>query len=279
MPIFLSQGHLNLLSQCPRRYQYTYLEGLLQPLALSQQRAMDWGSRFHTLMQQQALGLPLGDLLKRYPEFALALDRLEQVAPHLFRDPQGGESWFNEQSCSYFWPQATQDGSERVVLQGVFDRLVLQGDRAEVLDWKTYGQPQDLGHLRHHWQTRLYLYLLVEALGYVPEQVSMTYWFVRPPKASGEKRDVLPQSCTFAYDTIAHTQTQGELQRLVADLQRWYRDQSQGLEFPRIPQDDRCGTCPFNQPCGRATLEPTGVDGGLDLAQFKAFLGDWGDME
>ena len=60
---FLSQDYLTTLERCPRQYQYVYVDRLTTPLSVSQQRAQEWGKRFHQLMQQQALGLPLDSLL------------------------------------------------------------------------------------------------------------------------------------------------------------------------------------------------------------------------
>jgi hypothetical protein len=59
----LSQQSLTLLETCPRQFQHGVLEGLVSPPATEQQRSLDWGDRFHRLMQQYALQLPLEPLL------------------------------------------------------------------------------------------------------------------------------------------------------------------------------------------------------------------------
>ena len=55
----LSQNHLHLLETCPRKFQETYLDGLVSPITWEEEENMAWGSRFHLLMQQGELGLPI----------------------------------------------------------------------------------------------------------------------------------------------------------------------------------------------------------------------------
>jgi hypothetical protein len=64
---FLSQDYLTTLERCPRQYQYVYVERLTTPVSVTKERAQEWGKRFHQLMQQQALGLPVGSLLGNLP--------------------------------------------------------------------------------------------------------------------------------------------------------------------------------------------------------------------
>jgi hypothetical protein len=59
----LSQGQLNLLETCPRKFQHIYLEQLGSPTTPEQQAHQAWGSRFHLLMQQRELGLPIEALM------------------------------------------------------------------------------------------------------------------------------------------------------------------------------------------------------------------------
>ena len=48
----LSQQHLNLLSLCPRKFQYTYLDQLVSPVSPDDEERIAWGNQFHLLMQQ-----------------------------------------------------------------------------------------------------------------------------------------------------------------------------------------------------------------------------------
>ena len=78
------------------------------------------------------------------------------------------------------------------VLTVIYDLLIAQPDKAIILDWKTYRQPQKRANLAKNWQTRLYLYVLVETSEYTPEQITMTYWFVKSGK---------PKNISFNYWT------------------------------------------------------------------------------
>ena len=55
----LTHGHLNLLSACPRKFQYLILEQLTTPISIDQQSALDWGQQFHLLIQQQDIILQI----------------------------------------------------------------------------------------------------------------------------------------------------------------------------------------------------------------------------
>jgi hypothetical protein len=57
--VSLTQGHLQLLELCPRRFQYTYLEQLTVPTDPATLQSQEWGSRFHLIMHQQQLGLEI----------------------------------------------------------------------------------------------------------------------------------------------------------------------------------------------------------------------------
>ena len=56
--IQLSQSHFSLLSLCPRKYQYTYLDQFFIPTVVSQKTEQEiLGQQFHLIMQQYWMGL------------------------------------------------------------------------------------------------------------------------------------------------------------------------------------------------------------------------------
>ena len=153
----------------------------------------------------------------------------------------------------------------------MYDLLLLQPGQAQILDWKTYPQPRNLAFLRDHWQTRLYLFVLVETTEYQPEDVSMIYWFVRHQSENGT---LTPQSCQFPYDRFQHEETRQELEEQIKNLSQWQKDYSQTNypqtgdsvtpflssdsspePFPKIPEaSTACIRCNFNQRCDRSDL-------------------------
>ena len=100
MTIFrLSQQHLNILSTCPRKFQYIYLDQLMSPLTPEEEKRLAWGNRFHLLMQQRELGLPIDTIVAEDPELQQCLTQFIQTAPQsltsnltqnyqVFREPE-----------------------------------------------------------------------------------------------------------------------------------------------------------------------------------------------
>lgn len=225
--IRLSQSHLNLLSICPPKFQQVYLDCLGSLPAPEQQDSMQWGNRFHLLMQQRELSLPIESLLGTDSELNSSLTALIQAAPELEPDPN-------------IWREAEH---YRTLSMGdflftvIYDLLIAKTDQATILDWKTYRQPPKSKNLALNWQTRLYLYVLGETSEYDLEQIQMTYWFVK----SG-----VPKSMTFNYGKQQHQQTEQELNILLTDLTTWLRDYQQSqINFPHQPDCQK--TCPYHQ--------------------------------
>ena len=226
--IRLSQGHLNLLEICPPKFQQVYLDCLASLPHPEQQESLNWGSRFHLLMQQKELGLPIESLLEEDEELGRAVDALTQAAPHiLLRD---NKTWREAEH----WRTL---GMGNFLLTVIYDLLIAEPHKATILDWKTYRQPQKKSKLEKNWQTRLYLYVLAETSEYLPEQISLTYWFVKSAN---------PQSLTFTYSKAQHQQTQQDLSNLLDDLEQWLEAYQQ-YHNP-FPHRSNCETkCPFAQ--------------------------------
>jgi hypothetical protein len=200
----LSQGHLNLLETCPPKFRQSYLN---QKSSLPKPESEDkqlWGSRFHLLMQQRELGLPIELLLQEDLELDRSLKALIQAAPELLNNN-------DKQKRSAEHSLTLSFGN--YLLTVVYDLLIAEELQAQIIDWKTYLKPQKRNQLARNWQTRLYLYILAKTTDYLPEQISMTYWFVRLPNKL--------QSQTFTYNEQLHRQTEADLAKLLAQLDLW----------------------------------------------------------
>lgn len=234
----LSQGQLSLLEYCPRRYQYTILESLSVPSSPELLAAQQWGDRFHLLMQQREMGLPIDPVLQADAELQTCLTQLQAQAPQLF-DPTGEIFRQSEHERSLIFHDYW--------LTGVYDLLRLWRDRAEIVDWKTYLQPKSRDFLQQDWQTRLYLYVLAATTDYPPDAIAMTYWFVRAEDPQTHRQ--APQQVRIAYSDAAHRQTQQDLERLT---QRLTTLLSTGEPLPQVPPGSpACETCPFAVRCQR----------------------------
>ncbi len=225
--IRLSQGHLNLLSTCPPKFQQVYINCLGSLPAPEQQDSMQWGTRFHLLMQQRELTLPIESLLATDVELDSSLKALIRAAPELEPDPS---IWREAEHCRTL---AMGD----FLFTVIYDLLIAQADRIRIFDWKTYRQPPKSKNLATNWQTRLYLYVLAETAEYEPEQIQMTYWFVK----SGQ-----PKSMTFSYSQQKHQQAKQDLEILLVNLAIWLQNyQTCQTDFPHQPDCEQ--TCPFQQ--------------------------------
>lgn len=239
--IRLSQSYLQTLEICPRKFQYTYLEQLSPPPNPLEQEGLTWGSNFHLIMQQRELGLPVEPLIATDVEMEKAIAALLTTAPELFQ-PQV-QSW---RSAEYPLTWEFQG----YLFTVIYDLFLAAPATAQIIDWKTYNKPKDAQFLAQQWQTKLYLYILAEAGGYAPEQITMTYWFVKNNP---------PQKVTITYSQEFHQQTQQELADLLEDLHTYLEQyQSQGQDFSQVsPSAGFCVGCSFAARCDRMEGEIT----------------------
>ncbi|ELS03805.1 hypothetical protein Xen7305DRAFT_00035290 [Xenococcus sp. PCC 7305] len=223
--IRLSQGQLNLLETCPPKFQQIYLNQLSSLPNPETEDKQTWGSRFHLLMQQRELGLPIDSLLAKDQELAQSFQALLQAAPHIL------------DQTAHQWREAEHSRTinfSNYLLTVIYDLLVADAHQAQIIDWKTYLKPQRKDKLAQNWQTRLYLYTLVETSQYLPEEISMTYWFVKLPTK--------PESHVFTYNTQQHQQTREDLHHLLHNLDIWLEE---SIDFVHNPDCE--DQCPYSQ--------------------------------
>jgi PD-(D/E)XK nuclease superfamily len=248
--LHLSQGLLNQFTDCPRKFQHSYLDQLSLPIAPDQQDRLDWGSRFHRLMQQRELGLldarlELSDCPSDRPEERLyqAIEAIVQAEPALF---QSEPLTFRQ---SEHHRTLELDG---YLLTVIYDLLILNEPQAQILDWKTSSRPQTSRKLADNWQTRLYQFVLAETSNYLPEQISMTYWFVQAKPG----QPIQPQPLTFTYSTAQHQQTRQDLTQLLQQLTQFLdRYLAHAEPFPQVAVSSQaCDICAFAVRCQRGQL-------------------------
>ena len=214
----LSQGHLQLLTACPRKFQHLYLDQLAAPRLEAPQTPQRLGRQFHQLMQQQDLGLDVHPIVAAHPDLARWLAAFAQAPPPMIAGDR-----HSEHQCTLL-----QQG---YVLVAVYDLLIQGTQQAQILDWKTYRRPRNPDTLRQHWQTRLYPYLLAATSPYPPEQITMTYWFAE----ADPDRPAAERFLTFPYNQTWHQQTQQDLTHHLEQLSQWLRHNDQGQPFPQVP--------------------------------------------
>ncbi len=245
----LSQGLLSLLDSCPRKFQYSVLEQFTPPPAEQQQNSLDWGNRFHLLMQQAQLELPLAALLHGQEAMRQAFEALHQANPQLLA-PRPGAQYDSEHLRSF-----SLGGHSFSV---IYDLLIREAEQAQILDWKTYPKPITAQTLADDWQTKLYCFSLVETSQYKPEQVSMTYWFVR-----GKDGNRQPESLRLPYSPQKHKQIRQSIVEQTHQLNQWMGKYQQGEALPQIPWGKMCDRCNFLNRCrgnNKQTPESFAVD-------------------
>lgn len=258
----LSQAHFTLLSACDRKYQYVFVDALSGPSTAEQQATTQWGSQFHLLMQQRALDLPVEVLAKADTEMVTSMTALEQAAPDVFEHLSAVSSAVSKEAERTSEQAFSQSEHRRTLafngylLTVVYDLLVCSSEAGQIFDWKTHQRPPRREWLQADWQTRLYLYVLAETTDLRPEQLSMTYWFVRlgSPDAADpafEKREASsaqPTAYRFDYSAAQHQRTQRDLQHLTDRLTRMRQQDN----FPKVDvEKGLCDRCPFNVRCDR----------------------------
>lgn len=238
--IRLSQGQLNLLETCPAHFQEVFLDQRGTPLDPLKLENSEWGSHFHQLMQQKELNLPIDHILIEDAQLYRSLEALINASPELFNSAQDA------------WREAEHHRTLQIdnyLLTVVYDLLIAKENQAQIIDWKTYLKPADPEILQQNWQTRLYLYVLAQSSDYVPEQLSMTYWFVKLPTQ--------PQKITIPYNQQLHQQTETDLTNLLTNLTQWLEAYTQDrIPFPH--HHHLAENCPFakNAFTSADSLEP-----------------------
>ncbi len=243
----ISQAQLRHLRDCPRQFQYRYLDRCPLPESAPQQL----GREFHRLLQQHLLGLDIQPLLAAQPILQQWFQAFQSDPPPMIAGSRHTEHCRSAALMGF-------------TLVGVYDLVIFGGSSAQIIDWKTYPQPPAQNTLAQHWQTRLYCYLLAATSSYQPEQIAMTYWF-----AQGERG---AKAYTVHYTRQQHQQVEQELTQQLQQLQTFLAAYDKGQPLPQVPAElipKYCYSCPFQQRCQR--IPPHGETA---LAPYLAVLED-----
>lgn len=191
--INISQSHLNLLENCPLKFQQKYLEKVNLSGDSALKKQAQWGKLFHLIMQQINLGLNV-DLL--------GIDNQELIDSVKLLIKETSDIWDSNPT-----KRESEDQLNLIfnnyLLVVIYDLLVCYENKAIIYDWKTYLQRDNLEKIEKNWQTRLYLYVLAEKFNYQPDDISMIYWFIKLPSK--------PQKITVNYNQEKHQKTKQDL--------------------------------------------------------------------
>jgi hypothetical protein len=242
----LSQGHLNLLTACPRKFQHSYLEQLNTPLDPKREEYQILGSRFHLLMQQREMDLPMNKLLQTDPQLQNWMTEFSKIAPEIFITNIDHQTF--RESEHY---RTLQIGN--YLLTVIYDLLIADQNQAQILDWKTYPQPPKREKLAENWQTKLYLYVMGETSNYLLENISLTYWFEQSKEQTKHNKN--------CYNEKEHQKTAQELNQLLNNLTQWVKDYQNHISLPQIAKSQKiCESCQYAMRCQRQKIKEETID-------------------
>jgi CRISPR/Cas system-associated exonuclease Cas4 (RecB family) len=246
-----SQASLADYVDCPRRFQLRYVLEQAWPAVeseplLERERLAELGRRFHKLIQQHVIGLPIEVLTPSPDEPELARwwqSYLEALASNLSDLPlsRRAEAAMSIPLKSYR-------------LAAHFDLIAAADDRAVIVDWKTEHRQPAREQLLKRMQTRVYRYVLSEAQQRPPGTISMIYWFAQYPD----------QPIALPYDAAQYTDDRQFLYGLIEEIEQ---SAQRGAEWDKTPDERKCAYCVYRSLCNRGvqagTIDPAEDD--LDL--------------
>jgi predicted RecB family nuclease len=230
-----SQSSLQDYADCPRRFQLRYLDKTQWPAIETEpsqevEARQREGLEFHRLVHQHLVGISAEELAKSAGS--------GQV-----------RAWWENYRAADLNLQGWALKSELVLhstigehrLVAKYDLIALQDGRASIYDWKTWARRPSNAWLERRWQTRVYRALLVKGGAvlnggrpFLPEAVSMTYWFAAFPD----------EPAAFSYDSVRLDEDWTAIETLIAEV-------IDRQSFPLTEDRRRCRFCIYRSYCDR----------------------------
>ncbi|HAG84758.1 MAG TPA: PD-(D/E)XK nuclease family protein [Cyanobacteria bacterium UBA12227] len=199
MNYYLNENLLDLLEKDPNQFYRVYQGWVASTIPPQQRERLEWGQRFHQIMRQRLMGLPVDSLLATYPKLKHWVNQLTQNAPEIFEP--------NPDNCRS-WDEQIQVTIGDIVLSSTYDLIIRGYQSAQIIDWTTSSVPND--YLESHCQTQLKLYLLAETDTYLAEEISLTYWLLMD--------EVSPKCLKFTYSQEQHEIFKDQLEGILSKL-------------------------------------------------------------
>ena len=236
-----SQSNLQDYVDCPRRFQLRYVQHVAWPAiqaepARENERQMQRGDRFHRLVQQFLLMLPVEKL-----------NRLAEAD----EDKNLLLWWQNFLDCipddlngTRHVEVALEAPLSQFRLVAKYDLVLIRhAGNVVIYDWKTSVHRPQRNWLDARLQTRVYPYLLTRAgmalnngCPVEPEQVEMIYWYADPTQP--------PEP--FAYTRQRYQEDEQYLLALAGEIRSTQT-------FCQVLSDKTCKYCVYRSLCNRGT--------------------------
>jgi hypothetical protein len=241
-----SQSNLQDFVDCRRRFQLKHLLHLAWPAieaepVLENERLIELGSRFHHLLHQFTLGIPVSELKFTQQDEELAL-WWENFQTAIEENGSIHNAWL---PTTLRYPEITLSGrlgDVRIVAK--IDLLAVHSDGSiQIFDWKTAHRAPRRAWLSERMQTKVYPYLLLQTGAFLnhghpiaPDQIEMIYWYPSMPDAP----------VRFPYSQKQYQTDETYLQSLLETLLRLNES-----EFVKTNDEQLCKFCIYRSLCNR----------------------------
>jgi hypothetical protein len=252
-----TQGRLQDYLDCKRRFQLRYLLNQPWPAQVVEpaeqfEQHVEQGRRFHRLVHQYFLGLPVEALDEHASEFPLVRWWQDFLSHGIERLPSIRMPEFSRGTML-----------EGVRFIGKFDLIALDEDGTVlIVDWKTSRAFPKISELRSRMQSRLYPFIIaregLDQPGFeeiLPDQISMRYWYAEDPRNPRE----------LSYSQEQFSDDADFLAGLVHELRNM-----QVETFPLTEDGRKCRFCLYRSLCGRGV-------GAATLTRIEEDLDDLAD--
>jgi len=252
-----SQSSLQDFSTCPKKFYLRYIQKLTWPAqqtkeSLDMEVHIHRGARFHHLIHQYFLGIPLSKLNQiaesdPYPEFHLWWESFQE-----FMKIEPENQYFPELTL-----QTPIAGSNLIAK---FDLVKINGNNLTIFDWKTSQKQPKREILLKRLQTRVYLYMitkeyssLVESISIQPENIQMIYW-----------QAIFPEHIeTINYSTAALIADEKYLSHLIQQI-----GCMEDEDFIKTNNDRACSYCNYRSLCDKGIVAGSINELDADPEQF-----------
>jgi len=205
--------------------------------AMENELRLQRGARFHRLVHQHQIGVPLERLTE--------MTTKDETLSHWWNNYLRYLKTINA-SEGYRHSETTLSTSiNGYLLVAKFDLLVIKSEeQVTIFDWKTSRKTPSRGWLKNRIQTRLYPYLVIkvhlnEGKSIQPRDVKMIYWFPNFPN----------QQVIFEYDSTQYAADNEYLSNLINQIE----NMEEGT-FALTDDLKKCRYCVYRSLCNRGDV-------------------------
>ena len=237
-PFIFSQSCLQDYHDCEKRFYLRYIEKLAWPTievepALENEQKQIEGQKFHQLVHQHLLGIPIDKLNKQAATYPLS----EWWQNYLSSDLQLDENVLLPEI-----PLITNLGNHKIT--GKYDLIAIHNEKIRIFDWKTYQKKPSESRMGLRYQTKVYCSLIVKTAPtlikkhtFDPDKLEMVYWLANFPAQ--------PIRLTYS-----ETQYERDLQHLEKVITRIAKQD----EFNASEEEKKCQYCSYRSYCDRGGI-------------------------